>query len=201
MTEDEMMAEIDRLTAENVRQKTTISNGDRSVTRHVERIKELEALIDPDGKPGDPLPKSPADPPGDNPANPPSTSDADDREKRLDRRERILTLSLEKGIDPATAMAILEGDDGDRLDAFQAATDDSAQAATDAILKAGGVTPGGGISLNYAPPSMDVLEGLAKNGVDVVRQFGKDAIHNAAQAAESRPTLRQRLADRIGGSK
>jgi hypothetical protein len=201
MTEQEMQAEIDRLTGQLAREKEHKSAADRNVSKHLARVKELEALIDPDGDPNDPLPDP--KPKADN-SLPEVTNKTDEvaaRELAVARRERVMIYCEKTGADFAETMSILVGADEDRIDNFQNATDAARQAATDAVLKAGGRVPGGGISLNYSPPSMETLENLALNGTDVVKQFGKDAVHAAAQAAEAKPTLRQRLADRIGGSK
>jgi hypothetical protein len=196
MTIEEAQLEIDRLTAENTREKDHRAAADRTVGKHLARVKELEARLDPD----DPLPdpKPPADPKPD----PKPDDDVDAREKRIDRRERILTLAIERGIDPATALSILEGDDSDRLDAYQESNDQAKQDATDRVLKANGRNDiGGGIALNFEVPSMAVLESDAKNGGKMWRNYSPEALADSAEAATAKPTLRQRLADRIGGSR
>jgi hypothetical protein len=193
MTIEEAEVEIDRLTGALTREKEHKSAADRNVSKHLKEVERLQAIVDD---------KTPADPPGDNPANPPAPN-VSDREKNLDRRERAFKLATERGINPSEAMSILgldDDDDGAKLDAHQSAVDEAAQTATDKVLRENGRSEiGGGVKLDYALPDMGVLEADAKAGGSQWRRYSPEALADSAEAAEKRPTLRQRLADRIGG--
>ena len=138
-----MATELEKLELENGRlrreidvAKTSQGGSDKTVTRLMARIKELETG-DIGADPGEEAEKPKPDTP-----EPPSS--VAEREALLARKERVLALALDKGIAPEKAFSLLGlngGGDSEALDALGEYTSDIKAETRTEVLKANGRTP------------------------------------------------------------
>ena len=159
---------------------------DRTVSKHMARIGELEAAL------ADPPPADPEDPADPVVPPKPDTADLDARREALDRRERALALALDRGLEPAAVYTMLGLDDLDdeaRVDAM--AERDEAQKAE--LKKAnrranGRERPHQSIKLSMEPQS---YEDLARMSPDRLAAL-PDATWAQAKQIESAKTTETR---------
>lgn len=132
----------------------------------------------------------------------------DDREKLLERKEKALSLAVERGIDPKKAFALLgidnDSDDEDRLNAIAAYGASTEQKTKDAILAEHVRNPRkGDPRLSLDPMSLEEInklsdaEILAMPGDVMDAAFKRYDVENSPQ----RKTLRRSIAERIRGAK
>ena len=184
-TNEELLEQLNDMRTENEKLKKRVSATDRNVSAQVVENKRLQALAD--GKEPD-TPEPPAD-------------DALDRRRdKLDRRERVLTLAVEKGIDPGQAFELLglDADDGERLDRFIAHDEQIRTKAREDILGANGRTPVKNIFT--AELTADDYDKMPN---DMLQNIDSSVLSSALERAEpTEPmTLRQRLSSAFGGAK
>ena len=183
--EIELADQVLNLQSENEKLKKAVSNADRNVSAQVAENKRLQALSD--GKEPD-TPEPPAD-------------DALDRRRdELDRKERVLTLAVEKGIDPGQAFELLglDADDGERLDRFIAHDEQTRAQAREDILAANGRTPSKRVF-----GSELTADDYEKMPSDMLENIDTSVLSSALEKADpTEPlTLRQRLSSAFGGAK
>ena len=187
----DLVREIEKL-------KTQVSSHDRTTSKHMARIGELEAAL------ADPPPADPEDPADPVVPPKPDTADLDARREALDRRERALALALDRGLEPAAVYTMLGLDDLDdeaRVDAM--AERDEAQKAE--LKKAnrranGRERPHQSIKLSLAPQS---YEDLARMSPDRLAALPDSTFERAKQIdkAEKTETRRQSHFKALFGSK
>ena len=184
-TNEELLEQLNDMRTENEKLKKRVSATDRNVSAQVVENKRLQALAD--GKEPD-TPEPPAD-------------DALDRRRdKLDRRERVLTLAVEKGIDPGQAFELLglDADDGERLDRFIAHDEQTRAQAREDILAANGRTPSKRVF-----GSELTADDYEKMPSDMLENIDTSVLSSALEKADpTEPlTLRQRLSSAFGGAK
>ena len=132
------------------------------------------------------------------PEAPDPTPDLDVRADRLDRKERALSLAIEKNLDPEQAFALLgldsDSTDETRLDAAA----EIRQAGRNEFLKANSRTPV--VSLNLAPMGLKDLERMPDRMLEKVPGEVLDRAH-AEMMDQGKKTLRERISASFGGKK
>ena len=128
-----------------------------------------------------------------------------EKERLLDRRERVFNTAVERGVDPKSALSLLGLDDADDEARFEA-LDTIVQAERDRILKANGRKPHENIRLGAGGDM--TLEQINELPDDQIRQLPAEVMNKAWEVAEQESrtrrtgkpsTLRARLAGVFGG--
>ena len=190
MTELELLEQLNTMRTENEKLKKAVSNADRTVSGHLAENRRLQALVDgEDDKPGFVEPGE-------------ATDELDRRREELDRRERVLSLSLERGIDPRQAFDLLGldgADDAERLDRFAEHDDQIRSKTREGILGANGRTP----TKNLFTAELTAAH-LDRMPDDMLKNISTSVLSEALQRAEpeqqKRPTLRSRISAALGGT-
>ena len=190
--EIELTEKLLEVQEENARLRDRVSNADRNVTKHLETVKELKAALDGNDTDDKPEPAAPDK----------ATNELDRRREDLDRRERVLSLSLERGIDPRQAFDLLGldgADDAERLDRFAEHDDQIRSKTREGILGANGRTP----TKNLFTAELTAAH-LDRMPDDMLKNISTSVLSEALQRAEpeqqKRPTLRSRISAALGGT-
>ena len=180
MTIDEAQAEIDRLQIENASIKSAQQGSDRRVTLLTEELEKIKPTEAP----------------------PPATvsNQITEREKLLDRKERVLILAMEKGINPQEAFSLLgldgDRDDETRLGDYQTQVEGIKQTERKAIAKENGKNPYKNVTLSFDVPP---IEKLLKMSPEKIRTYPTEKITEVVDEFEGKkPSLRDRIARRLG---
>lgn len=132
-----------------------------------------------------------------------SDAQLSEKERGLQRRERVLTLALEKGIQPQQAFNVLFGDDDEaRLDGLTSLIDAEAEARTDAEVARrfpkDRKPPQTG-NLDMSVPTYDELLGMPE---ERLQQLPKGTIARAAERqTQGKGSLRSRVSDLVKGGR
>ena len=119
MTTDQLIEALDGLDDDGIK---TIAEKAKTLQRHVDR--RVSGAVDTAVAKAKEAPDEPS---------------VEDREKLLERKEKVLSLAVERGIDPRSAFTLLgidnDSDDADRLDAVLEYGKTAEQKTKDQILK------------------------------------------------------------------
>jgi len=186
MTEDELKTENDRLRIENLDIKGFQSASDRRVQELVVENDTLKEQL------------------GEEPREKKKPADKDSGDKdlaaktaALDRKERVFTMAVERGLDPREALGILGGDD---LEGQFEALDTLRQAERDATLKANGRAPHQTIQLQMNPMSIEAINALPDEQIKRLDpEMVDDALTKHLWEGRKKNTMRAKLTRSLGG--
>ena len=188
MTTDQLIEALDGLDDDGIK---TIAEKAKTLQRHVDR--RVSGAVDTAVAKAKEAPDEPS---------------VEDREKLLERKEKVLSLAVERGIDPRSAFTLLgidnDSDDADRLDAIAEYAEKATQDTKDQILKDHARNPRkGDPRLSLDPMSLEEINELSDAEIlampeSIMSQaFKRYDVENSPQ----RKTLRRSIAERIRGAK
>lgn len=121
------------------------------------------------------------------------------RAQELDRRERVLNLAVEKGVDPATAMTLISGSDEDRLDAFNSAVENVATSRlSEEIGRRFPNRPKPKGNIRNDELTYTAVETMSDDQIAALPDYMFNAAMN--QGSKVKPTLRDRLSKAFKGA-
>ena len=123
------------------------------------------------------------------------------KEREIDRRERVLKMAMDKGIDPQTAFSLLgiNGNEETALDALVEFKSNVEQTTTDRLLRENGRNPLRGLKMSTGGRSLAEINALSD---DEIMRLPGDTISRAIKEYEQKQrggTAGNAMRDRIFG--
>lgn len=202
------MGELEDLKAENEKLRRVVAGSDRTVDKHVKKIRALEAELDKEPDPADQDPDSDAKPDAADTDEPDAAAELAKREARLVKRERIFDKATQHGIvDAEELQKVFDilgvGDDESDDDGFDSLSEYTAgvrQTVTDEILKNNAAHPHESVTLEMEPVTLEAIAAMPDH---VQRGLSPETTQAALQAqiAKEKKTWRQGLSERLFGGR